>query len=542
MDNAFAGDAYLKKASQIELLKDTAEALNDTSDIPSAMEAILSRLAQELGLQTAWVFRYDENYHAFVEVGASGLPPALAWDDEAALKTGWCECQNQFIQGELDRAINLVRCSRLRDAVGDTQGLLFHASIPLRSKEKPLGILNVASSGIDAFTPETLELLMTVGHQVAIAIDRASILFEERMRSKRFRALSELAGVLVGEFDQHRLHQIAIEGFIHKLGYEAAGVTVRADEDQPPRTLVFVIDKKSGRSEYAYDSKSPAPLLPESERLFLSDARSALTQPIGRSNVHVRVESSLAHSFHETDVELLTAFAWLLHAADETIRLHEYAVANAKWAERRQLAADLHDSVSQRLFSASLLAQTAGMLAAKSDEESMSEVARVTARVQKLIVQSQHEMRLWIDALHPDEERTWLEQLGDRIEPLMHQSSPRVTLSIAPQVPKHLPLLVEKALLHVADEALHNALRHAQAKTVRVSVQFILDRLCLTVADDGVGLPARDAQDTHRRYGLVTMTERMQSVDGQLLIQSHADCGTTIVAQICLNFLEAKKV
>ena len=126
---------------RLQILKDLAEALNETTDVSEAMAAILPRLSSVLGLSTAWAFRYDPDRSSFVEVGASGLPPALACNDAAPLKDGWCECQEQFVAGRLSKAVNIVRCSRLRDAVGDKAELVYHASIPLRSKGKPLGIL-----------------------------------------------------------------------------------------------------------------------------------------------------------------------------------------------------------------------------------------------------------------------------------------------------------------------------------------------------------------------------------------------------------------
>lgn len=130
-----------------ELFQAIAIALNEANDLMTAMALILPKLSAALGLTTAWAFRYDAKRQSFVDVGASGLPPALAVCDAAPLKSGWCECQEQFADGRLHRAVNVVRCSRLRDAQGERQGLVFHASIPLRSKEKRLGILNLAEIG-----------------------------------------------------------------------------------------------------------------------------------------------------------------------------------------------------------------------------------------------------------------------------------------------------------------------------------------------------------------------------------------------------------
>ena len=127
----------LSEGEEARLLKDIAESLNEANDVSSAMSAILPRLSQVLGLKTAWAFRYDPQRATFVEVGASGLPPALSANNAEALRSSWCECQDRMVKGHLDTAVNIVRCSRLRDAIGDKQGLKYHASIPLKMNGRP---------------------------------------------------------------------------------------------------------------------------------------------------------------------------------------------------------------------------------------------------------------------------------------------------------------------------------------------------------------------------------------------------------------------
>jgi two-component system NarL family sensor kinase len=68
-----------------------------------------------------------------------------------------------------------VQCSRLAEAEGDRRGLEFHASAPLRSEDRMLGILNVASAGSETFTPDVLLLLSAVGAQLGTAIERARL-------------------------------------------------------------------------------------------------------------------------------------------------------------------------------------------------------------------------------------------------------------------------------------------------------------------------------------------------------------------------------
>ncbi len=261
----------------MSMLKDIAEALNEANDIQAAMAALLPRIAQMLDLHTAWAFRFDPTRSCFVEVGASGLPPALARNDAEALKGGWCECQSKFMSGALSRAVNIVRCSRLRDAVGDKQGLVFHASVPLQSHGKPLGILNVAASGTQAFGQDVLNLLELISHQVAVAVDRAGLLAAERERSEKLQQLSAISAELVSLADPDQLLQAAVEAIVDQLDYEACGIT-QVDAVDGQRLVAAAHQGKQAQTGiYRYQDETDIMQLPPEEQILLPDACSVLT-------------------------------------------------------------------------------------------------------------------------------------------------------------------------------------------------------------------------------------------------------------------------
>lgn len=523
-------EGSLSEDHYLSILKDIAVALNEANDVSSAMAAILPRLGEVLGLSTAWAFRYDSNRSSFVEVGASGLPPALACDDASTLKSGWCECQDQFIEGKLNTAVNIVRCSRLRDAVGEKQGLTYHASIPLRSKGKPLGILNVAAAGLNVFTQPALALLTAIGHQVAVAVDRVGILTDERRRTNQLKAMSEMAAQLVRMVLPQQILQFAAERFVQSLGYEACGIIRTAPEGHGEAGVLEAAAQRIGQhanAEYSYASVEEHPYLEASERVLLNEARSAMTRKIPHTEYEIRLESTLANAFHDIDADILSAFAWHLTAALENARLYEQSLMSAKWAERRQLAADLHDAVSQRLFSALLLTKTASMM---SDTIGTgTELPHTLARVQALISESQQEMRDLIEALRPTDERGFVAQLRDRVEPLQLQSNTRIHFHSECTEDVRLTFDQREALLKVVDEALHNVFKHAEAKSVHLDVAAGNDGVRLLIRDDGQGFD--ETRITHG-LGTSTMSERMHKIGGHLHIHSQLGAGTTVVCQL----------
>lgn len=519
----------------ISVLKDIAEALNETNDVSSAMAAILPRLSEVLGLSTAWAFRYDPNRSSFVEVGASGLPPALAQDGASTLKCGWCECQGQFVEGKLNTAVNIVRCSRLRDATGDNAGLTYHASIPLRSKGKPLGILNVAAAGFSVFTRPALALLSAIGHQVAIAVDRAGIMADERHRNNQLKAMSEMAAQLVSMVQPQQILQFAAERFVQSLDYEACGVVLCSTEPGSSQGVLIAASHRIGQrthGDYSYASAEDLPVLDASECLLLQDARSVMTRQIPHTEYEIRLESRVAKAFHDVDADILSAFAWHLTAALENARLYEQSLTNAKWAERRQLAADLHDAVSQRLFSAQLLTKTASMMS--QSQTTHTDLAHTLSRVESLISESQQEMRDLIEALRPAHERGFVSQLRDRIEPLQLQSNTRIHFHTDCAKDIRLTFDQREALLKVVDEALHNVFKYAAARNVHIEVVVEHTDFRLSVQDDGDGF---DETAVPLGLGTSTMYDRMHKLGGQLTIQSIPGKGTNVTAHLLLRGL-----
>ncbi len=525
---------FQQTPNRMKVFRDIAEALNQANDISAAMEAILPMLGDALGLETAWAFRFDEHKRSFVEVGASGLPPALDECQQVRLRTGWCECQEQFVEGKLGEAVNIVRCSRLKSAVGDTGNLHFHASIPLRSKGKPLGILNLAAPGRTVFDEAALAFLQTVGQQVAVAVDRARLFQQERDKATRLQQLAEIAAAWIGTTPPEALLQRALESFVERFGYAACGVTsidrayaaeivavaeAKPDANEDEGAYVYTVTV----AEVADSQASPAP---DCDSILLARAYSAVSTPLPLTTFELRLESPLPNAFGEADRELLDAFAWQLAAAYAGADAHVQAMRHAYLEERHRIAAELHDSVSQRLFSAQLLIRTA-----TAQMELHSRDAEVTvARVGQLLSESQQEMRDLVRALRRlDEEASLITDLQVRVATLAMQPKPKVELVLpGSTVPEPAPV-VRATLLAIVDEALHNALKHANAESIRVLVDTADDKLRITVVDDGIGCPLA-ALGTG--LGTRTMVERAAAIGGAVAIDAQLGRGTRVVIDI----------
>ncbi len=166
--------ALLRRNRELTILNHIAETLNRATDLQTALDETLASVVELLGLQTGWIFLLDDAGKLYT-AAYHDLPPALQYPGELEIWRGGCNCHTLFKHGELREAVNIVQCSRLAEAEGDRRGLVLHASAPLRSDERMLGILNVAAPGNDTFTPDILLLLSAVGAQLGTAIERARL-------------------------------------------------------------------------------------------------------------------------------------------------------------------------------------------------------------------------------------------------------------------------------------------------------------------------------------------------------------------------------
>jgi signal transduction histidine kinase len=225
-------------------------------------------------------------------------------------------------------------------------------------------------------------------------------------------------------------------------------------------------------------------------------------------------------------IETLSAHAALAVVnAQRTERARELSVA----AERARLARELHDSVTQTLFSLTLTAESAAAMAGTGADPALLDQLE---QVRELAGAGLAEMRGLVETLRPvDVEADGLAgALRKRIELLGRVHD--VRLSLRTRGPVRLQdRTVEREVLKIAGEALANALRHASAAAVEVALDTG-DPVRLVVADDGIGFDlAMTLRDSHR-LGLTSMRERAEALGGTLEITTAPGAGTRVALEV----------
>src|SRR6476646_7981725 len=228
--------------------------------------------------------------------------------------------------------------------------------------------------------------------------------------------------------------------------------------------------------------------------------------------------------FVHEDEELIRTLAAHAAIAIENARLHERSRELSTIEERKRLARELHDSVTQTLFSIGLTAEAAAELVEADPARARDQLGHL----QELTRTAMLEMR-------PAELETegLAAALRKHVDVLRRRHTQEIEVEVDGE--RRLPPDVEKGLLRIAQEALGNALRHSGAQHVTLRLAARDSLVALRVADDGRGFDPEEAVTRSRRLGLTSMRERAEALGGTLAIESTPGEGTTIEVEVRLG-------
>jgi signal transduction histidine kinase len=240
-----------------------------------------------------------------------------------------------------------------------------------------------------------------------------------------------------------------------------------------------------------------------------------------------------APAFGAEDQELIELLAAHAAIAITNARLYEHSRELSILSERNRLALELHDVVSQKLFSLVLTAEAASTLLDRDPRAARTQMARL----QELAREALDELRsLLLELRPPEADRDGLcGALRKHVEVLRRVHDVAIELDIDDGAGGGVDKARDREMLRIAQEALHNALRHAAADRVAVRLADHDGRLVLEVEDDGIGFQPADDELRSKHLGLTSMEERARRLGGRLEISSRAGVGTTVRLEVRLG-------
>jgi nitrate/nitrite-specific signal transduction histidine kinase len=222
------------------------------------------------------------------------------------------------------------------------------------------------------------------------------------------------------------------------------------------------------------------------------------------------------------ELSLLSSIGKQVGVAMENARLYEEAEQAAITAERHRLARDLHDAVTQTLFSANLMADVIPRIWKRNPDEGMQNLEELRQLTRGALA----EMRTLLLEMRPESlERSDLKSLLTQLADAF-LGRVRVPVSLVIQGDCELPHEVKLAFYRVAQEALNNIAKHSGARQVEIHLECQPGQLKLCIKDDGLGFDPGSLPPGH--MGIAIMRERAGSIGASLKIESQPGQGTTV--------------
>ncbi len=433
--------------------------------------------------------------------------------------------------------------------------------VPLRAGDHILGVINAESQHPDHFTPADERLLTTFASQLATAIENVRLMetLEQRVadRTRELAALYDVTAIASESLNLEATLESLMERIqvamrseiivIHLLDEKATHLQLTTHRGLPEQIVDVVqeLPSRNGLLGWIVENRSPlmTPNLISDPRLapeiHVSNTHTYLGVPMqaqGRVLGVLSVLRDVECQFSVEEIALLASIADHVAVAVENARLRQQAKGAAIIEERERLARELHDSVTQSLYSSTLFAEAGRELIKTGNSE---EVEHYLTRIGETTQQALKEMRLLVYKLRPPalERQGLVKALRQRLEAVEKRAGIQAHLVAENQI--ELPAPVEEGLYRIAQEALNNSLKHARATTVTVHIKTHDDQIELQVTDDGIGFELDDA-DHKGGMGLSNIQERVEGMGGNWTIHSNPGEGTSVRVVVSLVSLQSQ--
>jgi len=546
-------DTITPSDGRLRALLEASMAITSDLSLESLLERLVSAAAELTGAAYAAlgvIDRSGDELESFVTTGI---------DEETHRAIGGLP-RGQGILGVL---IKEATALRLHDLSDDPRSVGFPPNHPPMHTflGVPILVRGVAygnfylteKAGGEDFTEADQEIVSLLAAQAAIAIENARLYEEATHWSQQLESMNEIGNALATETDLDRLLDLVarrsrkllnarLVTVLLPVGTEELRFVAVAGEGGAEligQTMPRAASKSGrvigrGRSERV-DSVLDDPEV-DHDVMRQFGARTGLWVPLvarGRTIGLLAAHDKLASDprFSDNDLRLAETFASRASVAvDLSQRIARDAfrrVVEAQELERRRLARELHDETGQAL--------TSILLGLKSLEDAVdTDKARGSvAGLRELVVATLQDVRRLAVELRPKV----LDDFGlvPALERLTESFAEQTEIDVRFETAlggERLPAELETALYRIVQEALTNIVKHAHARSVSIVLARKPDTVALVIEDDGRGFDPATTREGG--FGLEGMRERIGLLDGKLQIESRADAGTTIVAEVRL--------
>ncbi len=561
-----------ERTRELATLLEISHNVASTLELEPLLGLILDQVGEVVAYDAASIIILDEDALEIVAYRGP-IPQREALEirfslDEAAANRAVIQHREPVIIADIHSEEPLARA--LRETAGEdldsTYGYIrTWMGVPLIVKDRVVGMLTLDHNQPGYYTAEQAELAMAFANQVAVAIDNARLYEAEQERleeSERRRQVAEglrdVLAILNSDLPLDEILDYIIGQACRLLGSEA-GVAYQIAPEENLIEIEAVCDMPAGfldigslpliETEPNQAILDGRPFAVPNLQTRLADVdegtlsaipsarawreivgqhfRSYLSVPIlikDRVYGAISLFYEQSREFSEEEIELVVTLADQAALAIENARLRIEAEKSAAAAERSRLARDLHDAVTQTLFSSSLIADVLPRIWEANPEEGR----RRLEELRELTRGALAEMRTLLLELRPAALAD--AELSDLLEQLAESITGRARVPVSMEVVGEcdLPNEAKIALYRIAQESLNNVAKHAGASQATVNLHCRPGCVSLCIRDDGSGFDLdRVPPDS---LGLGIMRERAEAIGATLTIESEIGRGTEVTA------------
>ena len=480
------------RTRELAALNAISAVVSQSLDLSEILEDALDKTLEVMGIGAGGIYLLDADSLVLHMAVHRGLGDDLIAEiDGLELGEGF---SGRVVQSGQPLVVQDVfadpRLLRIQARAEETYALV---SVPLSSKGGALGTLFIIASEVRQFTEHDVQFLSSIGHQIGIAVENAQHLIQAERRTQELEALYRADERMHRHLRLDEVLQALVDVAVDMLKADKAAVLSWDQEAERwvvsvargfSRELMVALSFAREEGITGYVARTGKPVIVED---WLTDPRRAgeraetlraMDAESIRSFMHlpIRLDDELfglfsvafdqSHAFGRGEQRLFSSLAQRAALAIDNAQLYEQTKELAVVEERSRLARELHDAVTQTLFSASLIAEVVPELWTDDPDEGR----HLLRELQQLSRGALAEMRTLLLELRP----TALVEAS--LESLLHQLAEAVTgregvpVEVTIEGRCDLPPDIHVALYRIAQEALNNVVKHAQASRVVVSL------------------------------------------------------------------------
>jgi GAF domain-containing protein len=545
IENARLHTHAIRRSRDLEALYRADEVLYRSLELDQVLQALVDVASDVLEADMCSVLVWDERRERLVPGATRGFRPEVVAQMSHAPGEG--VTTRVALSGEPIAVEDAANDARVAHRITDVEGIRSLLHVPIKVNGQVFGVFGVNYRQQRELTSEHERVLTALAHRAAVAIEHAQLYSESQQRLHELEALYRADETFHRSLHLKDVLYALVEVATDVLGADKASVRIW---DQQHRQLVTAAAKG-----YRLDSTS-FPLvsgedfvvndIPDGDLLVVGDAindshlvSARLREVIRREEIRALISAPIVVSGEAFGVfniafctkrapskdeqRLVQALAQRAALAIQNARLYEQAQQVATAEERQRLARELHDAVTQTLFSASLIAEVVPRIWDRDPVQAR----RRLEELRRLTRGALAEMRTLLLELRP---KALVETpFGHLLLQLAEATASRTSVEIQVRSDTDditLPPEVQLGLYRIAQEALNNTIKHATATHAELIFRRRGAVVDLRINDDGRGFDVSTTPPGH--LGLSIMRERARTIGAQLKIQSRAGSGTRV--------------